>query len=246
MTIEEFQLAKSFEHEREIEMYVVFVKDHKTVQEHGAGRYVMPKKLYNQFKTYINKIRPTIQYSLEVKKEDKVLTTWSGKPLSSDDVVKGIQNFWKCAGIKTNITSSAFRRLVTTAIHSEGDGYKIDMTARHLLHRRSTAEQAYKNLTQGEESVVASDLIHNVMHPGEIPSTSGIQNKNSPVCQSTVSSTATTDKQNSKFKRRNFFSKEEREVIGVTFLPFIEKGIVPTVGEIKEIILVNPILNASH
>ena len=217
MTKAEFENSETVEDDQLGSHKVVYVADHKGVPEHGRGGFVMTLETYDEMKTYIQFFRPQASKMSNIS---KILRTKRKTYLSSDDVIKGLQSFFKIADLNSKVTSSAFRRLATTIVHEYGDAQQKYATAGHLLHRPSTAEASYRNYKKGKTTVAASNLVYNAMR-NNVLSSEVLNPKNYPS------------------KGNRTFTKEESQIICAAFDTYIIRKKPPSSNDIRAMLKQN-------
>ena len=223
MTVKEFKNPKEEDGQQ-----VVFVADHKSVAEHGSGRFVLPQKIYNEYKVYLDTIRPKDE-NVKISDDSPLFLTFTKKPITCDDILKGLKSFFKSAHLNIEVTSSSFRRMVTTKVHGQGSVAQIDSAARHLLHKKSTAESFYKNATRARDSANASKLIYNVIRNDSLP----VEEEED--CSASTSNTPTRRAANDNTCPRGnaFFNAKQRSQVYIIFNEFIKCRVAPSSKDVR-------------
>ncbi|KAL7638001.1 UNVERIFIED_CONTAM: hypothetical protein RMT77_011614 [Armadillidium vulgare] len=168
MTLTELENAEKEERNGMV-FHVIWVEDHKTRKEHGPAAISLEQELYEYFLCYVQRLRPLIVAVDSCI--NKVFVTWNGTSINSDGLYKGIMSIWKEAGLKTKLSTTLIRKIVTTRVHAKEDNQTKDNLARHLCHRQSTAEKSYKNRTASFQSVTSSQMIYKTLYGKEMVDT---------------------------------------------------------------------------
>ncbi|KAB7504728.1 hypothetical protein Anas_10967 [Armadillidium nasatum] len=147
MTLEELKEPKKELRNRTMH-YNIFIKNHKSIKEPGPMRVTLGEELYNHYLCYVEKIRPLV---IPVDSNiQTVFITLNGYSINTDDMCDGILAMWKEAGLKTYITTTVLRNLMTNRINSREDGKINENLAQQ-------SKNSYKNI-ELSQSVAPSDM----------------------------------------------------------------------------------------
>ena len=111
-TVEEYRRMS-----KESDEFVVLVKNHKTVSTHGPARIIFSPKLKNWMDVFLREVR--LKFAASSAGPDKcVFITSTGESMVSSQINKAIKSVWKKAEVGGAPSSTLFRKLAVSSVHS--------------------------------------------------------------------------------------------------------------------------------
>ena len=166
MTETEFNAAKKKKSKkgRRVPYYVVSVKEHKTKRKYGCAKLVLHESLREMVTKYKDFYRPTVfvtKRERELGMGRPLFVTSQGYRMSSSGINHGFQQVWKKLGLKSDISNSLIRKTVVDDVHRNKRKLMVGV-AEHMCHSVKTAEKSYMLEAQAEQSIEASQNIHEI------------------------------------------------------------------------------------
>ena len=137
---------------KESDEFVVVVKNHKTVSTHGPARIVFSPKLKSWMDVFLREVR--LKFTPSNAGPDKcVFATSNGETMVSSQINKAIKSVWKKAEVAGAPSSTLFRKLAVSSVHShsesnEARGNLVDLMA----HNVSTESPSISTVDEGDAS----------------------------------------------------------------------------------------------
>ena len=162
LTVQEFQTVEMIRRDNNT-FYIIAVKDHKTVNDHGPARIALNSKQYKGYMVYNSVFRNFIKTKNNLTTLPKYMfISFTGKEMASSDINKCLKQMWQQSGGKGDIGATLIRSAATTYVHRSKGHIEKELLARLLCHKPETADKFYRQITRGEDVIDAVNLVKDV------------------------------------------------------------------------------------
>lgn len=146
------------------EKYTILVDEHKTTRHQGPAELTVDKRIYSYLKIFVNYIRPAF---VDSAAEDALFINKNGRQFQKGTIGKRVPEFFKKAGIRTDIrvTPTRVRKFYETASNQSLNTTDQQLVADHLKHQIKTARQNYVEKVNAVKATKAHGVLRSLVHP---------------------------------------------------------------------------------
>lgn len=146
------------------EKYTILVDEQKTTRHQGPAELTVDKRIYSYLKIFVNYIRPAF---VDSAAEDALFINKNGRQFQKGTIGKRVPEFFKKAGIRTDIrvTPTRVRKFYETASNQSLNTTDQQLVADHLKHQIKTARQNYVEKVNAVKATKAHGVLRSLVHP---------------------------------------------------------------------------------